>query len=71
MSKYILCLILTSLFTLVACDNNDGAAERAGEKIDQTYEIAEDSMKDMSNQIEDKTEQFGDEIKDAVDDMKE
>ena len=38
---------------LAACDDNDGPAEQAGEKIDEATEEAADAVEDAADEVED------------------
>ena len=61
MNKLILSIILIlSSFILVSCAEQEGPAERAGEKIDRGIESSKDTMSDA-------VEDVGDEIEDATD----
>tara|TARA_R110001583_G_scaffold40092_3_gene128319 strand:+ start:77 stop:235 length:159 start_codon:yes stop_codon:yes gene_type:complete len=42
-------LILVVAGALSACDQNDGAAEKAGESVDRAVEEAKDTVKDATN----------------------
>jgi hypothetical protein len=42
---------------IVACEDSEGPAEKAGEKIDETMEEAGDKMEDAADTVEDKTDQ--------------
>lgn len=49
----LLCL-LALLVGAFGCQNDEGPAEKAGKKIDQTMEEAGDKIEDMGDKIEDK-----------------
>lgn len=82
MNKYVLCLLLASLFSLAACDSGDGPAERAGEEIDNSIKTTQDTLHDVSESAMDKAKKLSedtkdvmknssDKVKDVVDDLKE
>lgn len=51
--------VVTTLVMLlfVGCTERDGAAERAGERIDETIEEAGDAIEDAGDEIEDTLDQ--------------
>lgn len=51
---YILMLMMAGLFTLQACDTNEGPLEEAGEEIDQAADRAADNIEDASDDLEDR-----------------
>lgn len=57
-------LLLASLFLVAflgACDANDGPAEEAGEKLDDTAEEIEDAGEDVGDNVKDTYEDVTDE----------
>lgn len=52
-------IIMGAFLILTGCDNQDGPAEKAGEKIDQTVEQVGDSVGNAM-------EEAGDAVKDAT-----
>ena len=55
--------MIASVFLLAACDEDDGAAERAGRAVDEAGQEMKDTAKDVGNAIEDACE----DIKEGVD----
>ena len=57
-------LLMVMLFALplAACDNNDGGAEKLGERIDNAADEARDKMDDAADEVKDGVE-------DACEDM--
>lgn len=52
-------VLLTFLFAslgIAGCDMNEGAAEKAGEKIDNAVDEAGDALEDAGDKIRDKTQ---------------
>lgn len=49
-------LTVVASFVLVACDNDDGAAEKAGAALDNAGEKIADAAKDAGNAVEDACE---------------
>lgn len=43
-------------FGVVACDNDDGPAEKAGESVDNAVDDAGQAMEDAGNDIQDKAD---------------
>ena len=56
------------MFTLVACDQQ-GPAEKAGEKIDNAAEKAADTMEKAKDKVKDTAEDAADKTEDAMDKM--
>jgi hypothetical protein len=51
--------LMTALLLMggvAACDDNDGPAEQAGEKIDEATEEAADAVEDAADEVEDATD---------------
>ncbi|KEZ78121.1 hypothetical protein [Salinisphaera hydrothermalis] len=57
---------LTTL-TLAACDNDDGPAEKAGQKIDNAADNTSDAMEDAGDKASDAADDAADKAKDATD----
>ena len=52
------------LFTVTACNQQEeGSAERAGEKIDEAIEEAEEQVGETAEQAAEKLEEAGDELR--------
>jgi len=66
----ILTLAFLFLFSIAlsACEDK-GPMEKAGEKVDETFEKAGDKMEDAGDAIKDTVEDAGDKMEDAGDDM--
>ncbi|MGV3592451.1 MAG: hypothetical protein ACO1PZ_12235 [Gammaproteobacteria bacterium] len=50
---YILMLMMAGLFTLQACDTNEGPLEEAGEEIDQAADDVGDNIEDAADDLND------------------
>jgi predicted small secreted protein len=50
--KNILLIIVLAAGTLVACDNNDGPMEKAGERIDKVGKDISDGAEDAAEKVE-------------------
>ena len=63
-------ILLVSGLTLAGCDQQ-GPAEQAGEKIDETVEQAEEKIEDTLDANEGPAEEAGEAIDEAVEETKE
>jgi hypothetical protein len=61
--KHVFIIVLLGL-PLVACDSNDGPAEKLGENIDKTLDKTRDSMDDAADEIKDGVEDACEEVSD-------
>ncbi len=62
--RILLVLCLFSMLGFVyGCQDDSGPAEKAGKKIDQMMEDADDKVEDVGDKVED----VGDKIEDSVD----
>lgn len=57
-------MILCLAFPLVACDSNDGKAERMGEKIDNAADETRDALDDAADEVKDKVEDTCEDVSD-------
>ncbi|MDO6746642.1 hypothetical protein [Gilvimarinus sp. 1_MG-2023] len=55
-------LMLVIALPLAACDNNDGAAEEVGQKLDQAAESTRDAAEDAADSIGDSAEDACEEV---------
>jgi len=68
-TKHIMTVLGASmLFTLVACDQQ-GPAEKAGEKIDKAADQAAETMDKATDEMKDTAEDVADKTEDAMDKM--
>jgi hypothetical protein len=56
----VLALAVMLAFTGVACSNNDGPAEEAGEAIDDAIDDAGDALEDAGDAIQDRADELRD-----------
>ncbi|MFZ7126713.1 MAG: hypothetical protein ACOWWM_11230 [Desulfobacterales bacterium] len=59
-------VLLALVFVLAACEQ-EGPAERAGEKIDEAAETTAEKMEDAGEAVEEKAEEVKEEAKKAAD----
>lgn len=59
--------LLAALLMIAGCDSDQGPAERAGERIDETVEDAKESAKDAAESAGDRVEEAADELEDKTD----
>ena len=65
--KKMLFLLLLSVFLGFSACENEGPAEKAGEKIDETVEKAGDKLEQAGDKAGDTLEKAGDEVEKATD----
>lgn len=58
----VLLFALSGFGLLTACDNNDSAGEKAGEKMDQMMDDAGDAVEDAGDEMEDAADEAEDEM---------
>jgi predicted small secreted protein len=56
-------LLIVGSFAVTGCESDDGAAERAGENLDEAGEKLQDAARDAGNAVEDACE----DVKEGVD----
>ena len=52
---FFITIILAASLSLIACDLNEGSAERAGESLDNAIDDAGDAIEEAGDEIEDST----------------
>ena len=57
-----------SLMLFVACEN-EGPAEKAGEKVDEAIEETQEKMEDAGEQVKDAVEEGGEKLEEAGEKM--
>ena len=71
MKKTLMMMALAAVFGIGAgCDNNDGSAERAGERMDRDMERVRDKVEDAGEKTSDKLKDAGEKVEDAARDVK-
>ncbi|MDO3383508.1 hypothetical protein [Gilvimarinus algae] len=57
-------LVMMFALPLMACENNDGAAEEFGEKVDNAVDNTRDAMDDAADEVSDGVEDACEEVSD-------
>ncbi len=71
LKKIPLIILLTLSLFLISCGEKEGPAEKAGKKIDDTYQDVKDKAKDLSEEVSDKADDISDEVSDKIDEVKD
>jgi len=66
----IIAVLIISLF-LSSCAEKEGPAEKAGKKVDETFQNVKDKSKDLGDDLSDKVDDIKDNAKDKMDDLKD
>lgn len=59
--------LIAALLMIAGCDSDQGPAEQAGEKIDETAEEAKDSVEDAVESAGDAVEEGADKVEEETD----
>ncbi|MFT5720844.1 MAG: hypothetical protein ACI9W6_001144 [Motiliproteus sp.] len=59
-------LILVAVGTLSACDQDDGSAEKAGERLDSAVDKTTESIENAKDEMKESVKDANDKIKDAT-----
>ncbi|PWK51724.1 hypothetical protein [Pleionea mediterranea] len=54
--KYLTALLIAATFALAGCDQDDGPAEEAGEKIDEVATDVENKVEDACEELKEKAD---------------